>query len=93
MPRGCRAGLSVTTPDGSKNGDRRAILDWSLLGQLLMSDEKGATEDKNQKITTIKGDEVLGYEGQGREEHSGQNAPREQETLEEELADNRPPRR
>lgn len=53
-----------------------------------MADEKGATEDQVQKIRSIKGDEVLGYEGSGREEHSGQNAPTEPEELQDELADN-----
>ena len=54
-----------------------------------MADEKGATEDQVQKIKSIKGSEVLGYEGAGREEHSGENAPAEKTgDLEADLADN-----
>lgn len=37
-------------------------------------DAKGAREDEVEKIETIKGDEVLGYTGAGREEHSGEDA-------------------
>ena len=55
-----------------------------------MNDEKGATEDQVEKIRTIKGDEVLGYEGAGREEHSGENAPSESESPTDRLADNSP---
>ena len=55
-----------------------------------MNDEKGATEDKVQKIDVIRGSEVLGYEGSGREEHSGENAPKESGDLRDDLADNRP---
>ncbi len=54
-----------------------------------MNDEKGATEDEVEKIDVIRGAEVLGYEGSGREEHSGENAPREPKDLRDELADNR----
>lgn len=35
-----------------------------------------STEDQNVKIRTIRGSETLGYEGEAREEHSGQNSPR-----------------
>jgi hypothetical protein len=52
-------------------------------------DEKGATEDQVERITTITGDEVLGYEGSGRGEHSGESAPVPL-SQEEKLADNRP---
>jgi hypothetical protein len=55
-----------------------------------MNDEKGATEDEVEKIDTIRGTEVLGYEGAGREEHSGENAPTPPTDLSDELADNRP---
>ena len=56
-----------------------------------MDDEKGATEDKMQKINVIRGNEALGYEGSGREEHSGENAPREESgDLRDDLADNKP---
>ena len=50
-----------------------------------MDDEK-----KNVKIDAIVGRDSLGYEGAGREEHSGENAPTEPESLDDELADNRP---
>lgn len=55
-----------------------------------MSDEKGATEDQVEKIDVIRGSEVLGYEGSGREEHSGENRPRPAKELSDDLADNRP---
>lgn len=56
----------------------------------MSDDEKGATEEQVQKIDTIKGDEVLGYEGSGREEHSGENSPRKSGKLTDDLADNKP---
>jgi hypothetical protein len=55
-----------------------------------MSDDKGATEDEVEKINVIRGTEVLGYEGAGREEHSGENSPRESSDLKSDLADNTP---
>jgi hypothetical protein len=55
-----------------------------------MDDEKGATEDEMEKIDAIRGTEVLGYEGSGREEHSGENTPRPPKDLTDELADNQP---
>ena len=55
-----------------------------------MNDEKGATEDQVEKIEVIRGSEVLGYEGSGREEHSGENSPAQPKTLKDELADNEP---
>jgi len=56
----------------------------------MSDDEKGATEADMEKIDTIKGDEVLGYEGSGREEHSGENAPKKGNKLTDDLADNKP---
>lgn len=56
----------------------------------MEQDEKGATEDEVQRIQSIKGDEVLGYEGEGREEHSGENSPKAPKRIEDTLADNRP---
>ena len=57
----------------------------------MSDDEKGATESEVEKIDTIKGTEVLGYEGAGKEEHSGEkNAPRESGKLTDDLADNEP---
>jgi hypothetical protein len=35
-------------------------------------DRKGATEKNIERIAYIEGDEVLGYSGRGREEHSGE---------------------
>jgi len=55
-----------------------------------MNDEKGATEDETEKIDAIRGTEALGYEGSGREEHSGENSPREPRDLTDELANNQP---
>lgn len=55
--------------------------------------EQGATEEQMQKVDAIVGDEALGYEGSGREEHSGQSSAgdeRRQDGLEDRLADNRP---
>jgi hypothetical protein len=56
----------------------------------MSDDEKGATEDEIEKIRVIRGPEVLGYEGAGREEHSGENSPRPATDLESDLADNQP---
>jgi len=57
------------------------------------AEEQGALEEQTQKIEAIVGDEVLGYEGFARGEHSGQSAEgdeRRDDTLEDRLADNRP---
>ena len=56
----------------------------------MANDEKGATESQVEKIDAIRGSEVLGYEGAGREEHSGENSPTQPKDLDDELADNRP---
>ena len=56
----------------------------------MANDEKGAIESQVEKIDTIRGSEVLGYEGAGREEHSGENSPTAPNDLRDELADNRP---
>jgi hypothetical protein len=53
-------------------------------------DAKGATEDEVERIREIHGDEVLGYDGEAREEHSGQNEPEESDDLRQPLADNAP---
>ena len=55
-----------------------------------MNDEKGATENQVEKIDVIRGTEALGYEGSGREEHSGENRPRPADDLRDDLADNQP---
>ena len=53
-------------------------------------DAPGATEEQVSRIGTIRGSEVLGYEGGPREEHSGQETGDRDETLTGDLADNRP---
>jgi len=59
--------------------------------QGMANDEKGATENEVEKIDVIRGSEVLGYEGAGREEHSGENSPKApSDDLRDELADNQP---
>lgn len=54
-----------------------------------MSEPK-STEEQNEKITVINGNEALGYKGSGREEHSGENAPKDDASWTDELADNAP---
>jgi hypothetical protein len=56
----------------------------------MSDDEKGATESQVEKIDAIIGNEALGYEGAGREEHSGENSPSESNKLTDDLADNKP---
>jgi hypothetical protein len=56
----------------------------------MANDEKKATESQVEKIDAIVGNEVLGYDGAGREEHSGENSPEPTDDLRDELADNRP---
>ena len=56
-------------------------------------EEQGAKEEQVQQIEAIIGDEVLGYEGGARGEHSGQSSPGGEtagDGLEDRLADNRP---
>jgi hypothetical protein len=55
-----------------------------------VADEKGAVESDMQNILVIDGSEVLGYFGEGREEHSGENAPRPSDGMKDDLADNAP---
>ena len=55
-----------------------------------MDNRKKSTEEQLEKIEAIRGTEVLGYEGAGREEHSGENSPKTPKSLGDELADNRP---
>jgi hypothetical protein len=54
------------------------------------ADAKGAIEEEFVRIECIDGYEVLGYRGEGREEHSGENTPRALEDQLGELADNLP---
>ena len=53
-------------------------------------DAKGAMEEDVSRIETIKGSEVLGYAGDARGEHSGQNEPVKKTSELAELADNKP---
>lgn len=53
-------------------------------------DNDKSTEEQNEKITVIRGSEALGYEGAGREEHSGENSPDDSFSLTDDLADNSP---
>lgn len=58
--------------------------------QVRSTQEQGATEEQTEKIDAIVGDEVLGYEGSSRGEHSGQESEEQEERLSDRLADNRP---
>jgi hypothetical protein len=53
-------------------------------------EEQGATEEQLEKIDAIVGDEVLGYDGSSRGEHSGQEVTPGKEEMADRLADNRP---
>jgi hypothetical protein len=59
-------------------------------GFLREADAKGAIEEDFVRIECIDGYEVLGYRGEGREEHSGENSPVALEDQLGELADNLP---
>jgi hypothetical protein len=54
------------------------------------SDAKGATEDKFERIQEIDGAEVLGYDGEAHEEHTGGKSAPDEERPERDMADNRP---
>jgi hypothetical protein len=49
-----------------------------------------STEEQVERIEMIIGSESLGYEGRGREEHSGENSPSESKNLTDDMADNSP---
>ena len=69
----------------------RTHVERTLLRTRRMSDPNvKSTEEQVEKIEVIRGAEVLGYEGTGREEHSGQNAPEPARRVVDELADNKP---
>lgn len=53
-------------------------------------EEQGATEEQTEKIDAIVGDEVLGYDGSGRGEHSGQQSAPTPKRITDALANNRP---
>jgi uncharacterized protein (TIGR02246 family) len=83
---GWRCALHTESISGDPFGrDRQA--------QPRVVEEQGAVEEQTQKIDAIVGDEVLGYQGSGRGEHSGQKAARDdrhRNDLGDRLADNRP---
>ncbi|HEX2120834.1 MAG TPA: hypothetical protein VHL59_04255 [Thermoanaerobaculia bacterium] len=64
--------------------------DQSTTEEKRVIEEQGATEEQNVKIDAIVGDEVLGYDGSGRGEHSGQTAEPDAESSTDALANNRP---
>ena len=51
------------------------------------SDAKGATDSQVERIEEIHGSEVLGYQGEGASEHSGERGGRSLDATED-LADN-----
>lgn len=53
------------------------------------ADRMGATDANCTRIASIDMLDCLGYRGCGREEHSGENAPRDPDDLRWEIADNR----
>jgi len=53
-------------------------------------EEQGATEEQVEKIDAIVGDEVLGYDGSGGAEHSGQPSAPTKDRITDALANNRP---
>ena len=53
-------------------------------------EEQGATEEQVERIDAIVGDEVLGYDGSGRSEHSGQISVPNKDRVTDPLANNRP---
>ena len=65
-------------------------MDLALLLNYPMNEKLKSTEEQLVKIDVIDGTEVLGYEGSGREEHSGENAPRASDKMKDDLADNAP---
>lgn len=52
------------------------------------AENEGAREEQTERIRAIKGSEALGYKGEAREEHSGQNPPRDTPDPKGDLADN-----
>lgn len=54
------------------------------------ADAFGATDDKLVRIDAIEGCETLGYQGRGREEHSGEPCDTRDFDWIDELADNEP---
>lgn len=72
----------ITQPDGA--GKKKVNIEPDGAG------DKGAVESETQRIAIIKGSEVLGSNGEAREEHSGQNRPRKNPDPTGDLADNAP---
>jgi NTP pyrophosphatase (non-canonical NTP hydrolase) len=58
--------------------------------QTPSDEQQKSTEEQVEKIEAIDSYDSLGYQGAGREEHSGENTPDEHEELGDELADNEP---
>ena len=56
----------------------------------MMTDKPKSTEEQVERIEAIVGSESLGYQGSGREEHSGENSPKPSTGLADDLADNSP---
>jgi hypothetical protein len=74
----------IAATSGAEAGSRLA------LALSMESAREKSTEEQNEKITVIKGSESLGYEGAGREEHSGETKADEPSSLTDDLADNSP---
>ncbi len=93
---------AIASPRHYVTFDRQALeMEWVLLVFASMDNgkdeadnlviyEQGATEEQTEKIEAIVGREVLGYDGSGQGEHSGQDLARDEERLSDTLADNRP---
>ncbi|HUP63303.1 MAG TPA: hypothetical protein VNA69_23135 [Thermoanaerobaculia bacterium] len=64
--------------------------DADIPGEQRFIEEQGATEEQTDKIDAIVGDEVLGYDGSGRGEHSGQESVPTSDRITDALANNRP---
>jgi hypothetical protein len=56
----------------------------------MMTDKPKSTEEQVERIEAIVGSESLGYQGSGREEHSGENSPKPSTDPADDLADNSP---
>jgi hypothetical protein len=81
------SGQALTRPDISR---RIAAQIGSGIAVLRGMSEQKSTEEQNQKIDAIVGDEALGYKGSSPAEHSGQDSGREKDRIGDQLADNRP---
>jgi hypothetical protein len=57
---------------------------------MMSTDKPKSTEEQVERIEAIVGSDALGYQGSGREEHSGENSPKPSTSLTDDLADNSP---